>query len=169
MMETVKNSLDKFLKVSSVVLFAALVLTVMWQVFSRQVLSSPSAWSEELARYLFAWLGFFATALVFSERGHISVDVLIRKLSPKLQKVVAVIIQLAIISFAGLFLTWGGLRAAMTAWGQNLTALPTTIGPLFLVMPITGVLIVFYAIYHIWAILKGSEYLISPDENPQVV
>ena len=34
-METVKNALDKGLRVISVALFALLVLIVVWQVFSR--------------------------------------------------------------------------------------------------------------------------------------
>ena len=73
-MTAVKNALDRILTWACVALFAVLVLDVSWQVFARQVLNSPSGWSEELAKYLFIWLGLFGAALVFGERGHIAVD-----------------------------------------------------------------------------------------------
>jgi TRAP-type C4-dicarboxylate transport system permease small subunit len=69
-----KQALDRVLAAASIVLFVLLVVIVAWQVVTRQIIKDPSAWSEEAARYTFVWLGFFATALVFSERGHIAVD-----------------------------------------------------------------------------------------------
>ncbi|MFH5823561.1 TRAP transporter small permease [Georgenia sp. AZ-5] len=162
-MHAVKKVLDKLLAGASVLLFAVLVIDVVWQVFSRQVLRDPSTWSEELARYTFVWLGFFAAALVFSERGHIAVDFVVRKLPGGVQRAMSVLVQLLIIAFAVIVLVWGGWRAAMGAWGQNLTALPTTIGPMYMVMPITGVLIAFYAIYHIFAVLRREEDVVEAD------
>ncbi len=156
-MRTLKNVLDKVLAAACVVLFAVLVLDVVWQVFSRQVIGDPSTWSEEAARYIFVWLGFFAAALVFSERGHIAVDFLVRKLPRGIERAVAVLVQVAIIAFAGIGLVWGGWRAAQGTWATNLTALPTQIGKMYLVMPVTGTLIVIYALYHVTAVLRGDE------------
>lgn len=168
-MEAIRRGLDRVLQIASVVLFALLVVVVVWQVFTRQVLNSPSAWTEELARYTFVWVGLFATALVFSERGHIAVDFVVRKFSPATQKVVAVVVQLAIISFAVVVLVYGGLRAANGAWNQSLSALPTQVGVMYLAMPICGALIAFYAVYHLQAVLRDEEEAIDTDEDPQVV
>ena len=168
-MEPIKKSLDRVLQLASVVLFAVLVVIVVWQVFSRQVLNSPSAWTEEAARYTLVWVGLFATALVFSERGHIAVDFVVKKFSGSGQKAVAVIVQLSIIFFALVVLVYGGLRASSGAWGQSLSALPLTVGQMYLVMPITGVMIAFYAVYHLQAVLRDTEEAIAHDENPQVV
>lgn len=168
-METIKKGLDQVLRLASVVLFALLVLVVVWQVFSRQVLDSPSAWTEELARYTFVWVGLFATALVFSERGHIAVDFVVKKFSESQQKVVAVCVQVAIIFFAVVVLVYGGIRAADGAWNQQLSALPTQVGVMYLAMPITGAMIAFYAVYHLIAVLRGEEEPIDIDEDPQVV
>ena len=41
-----------------VVLFLAMTITVIIQVFFRFVIQSPLRWTEELARYLMIWLGF---------------------------------------------------------------------------------------------------------------
>lgn len=168
-MEPIKRGLDRVLKAASVVLFALLVLVVVWQVFSRQVLNSPSAWTEEAARYTFVWVGLFATALVFSEGGHIAVDFVVGKFAPVAQKVVAVGVQLSIIFFALVVLVYGGIRASSGAWGQSLSALPTQVGVMYLAMPITGVMIAFYAVYHLQAILRGAEDPLEHDHDPQVV
>lgn len=168
-MDVIKKSLDTMLRLAVIVLFALLVVIVVWQVFSRQVLKSPSAWTEEAARYTFVWVGLFATALVFSERGHIAVDAVVTRFSPRAQKIVAVIVQLSIIGFALMVLVYGGWRASRGAWGQSLSALPTQVGVMYLAMPITGLMIAFYAIYHLMAILRGEEEAIETDIEPQVV
>lgn len=167
-MQSIKKASDKFLAAACVILFAVLVMTVVWQVFSRQVLNSPSAWTSELAQYLFVWLGLFGAALVFAERGHIAVDFLVRKFPDRVEKATALFVQAAIITFAGLILIWGGYRVAEQSWNQALSGLPVTIGPLYLVMPITGVLIIFYAVYHIVAILRGEEEA-TEDTEPDVI
>ena len=154
-METVKNALDKGLRVISVALFALLVLIVVWQVFSRQILQNPASWTEELARFTFVWLGFFAATLVFAERGHIAVDFLVRNSPPRIQKASGILSEVSIIAFAILVLVWGGGRAARGTWGQGLGALPAQLGMVYLVMPIAGVLITFYAVYHLLGILTG--------------
>lgn len=167
-MHALKNGLDTFLKWASVVLFALLVVIVVWQVFTRQVIGSPATWTEEAARYTFVWLGFFAAALVFSERGHIAVDFVVRLLPDPVQRGIAVLVQLAIITFAWIVLVYGGWRASQGAWNQNLTALPATVGQMYLVMPIAGVLIIVYALYHVVAVIRRTEAAVE-DTEPDVV
>lgn len=168
-MEPVKKGLDQVLKGATIVLFAILVVIVVWQVFSRQVLNAPSAWTEEAARYTFVWTGLFATALVFSERGHIAVDFVVTRFSVAGQKAVGIGVQLSIILFAVAVLVYGGTRAARGAWGQSLSALPTQVGVMYLVLPITGVMIAFYAIYHLQAVLRDTEDPLEHDDEHQVV
>lgn len=156
-MNKLKDAIDSALKVICVTLFAFLVLIVIWQVMARQVFSAPSTWSEELSKYVFVWLSFFALTLLFSERAHIAVAFLATKLPQKLQNLVGVIVNILIIAWALLVLTYGGLQAATNAWEQNLTALPVSIGPMYLCMPICGILITLACIYHTVYILKGNE------------
>ncbi|WP_134773660.1 TRAP transporter small permease [Ornithinimicrobium flavum] len=155
-MNIVKSTLDQVLRWASVVLFAALVLIVVWQVVSRS-LGSASTWSEEAARYTFVWLGFFASALVFSEKGHIAVDFLVRKQPPKGQLATAVLAQVSVLAMALLILVWGGLRASAGAWNQQLSSLPATVGGMYTVMPLTGAIIAFFAAYHLVELLQGKE------------
>lgn len=167
-MTRAKLLLDRLLTWACVVLFAVLVVDVTWQVFTRQVLDQPSTWSEELAKYLFIWLGLFASALVFGERGHIAVDFAVKKLPAKVQVAVAVLVQLSILVFTALVLIWGGLRVVDLAWEQNLTGLPVNVGPLYLALPISGVLIALYTLYHLVRILTGAERAVE-DAEPDVL
>lgn len=147
--DSVKRGLDRAMTVVCVALFAILVAVVTWQVFTRQILNSPSQWSESLSRYLFVWVGLFGAALVFGERGHLAIDVGVRQLPQKIQKWIAVLVQAIIIAFSAYLLVWGGWRAAMNAWQQNLSGLPTTVGPWYLAMPIAGIVIIVYSVYHL--------------------
>ena len=155
-MKALTKVLDKVLATACVVLFALLVVVVVWQVFTRQVLHNPAAWTEEVSRYVFVWLGLFATALVFSERGHIAVDFVARKLPLGVQKANRVLIQVLITSFALIVLVYGGWRAGQGAWNQSLQALPFTLGQMYIVMPITGILIAIYAVNNIIDVLSGA-------------
>ena len=116
-MKTLKAGLDRTLEWVCVGLFAALVVTVAWQVFTRQVLSSPSGWSEELAKYLFVWLGLFGAALVFGERGHIAVDVLVRRLPEAGQRAFGMLSHVLVLTFTALVLVYGGISIARSTPG----------------------------------------------------
>ena len=165
----VKNAVDKVLTFVCVVLFTTLVLDVVWQVFARQVLDAPSAWSEELAKYLFIWLGLLAAALVFGERGHVAVDLLVQRAPLGVQRVLMVLVQLAVLAFAGLALVWGGWQVVDLAWNQKLTALPVNVGQLYLVLPISGVLIAGYTVHHLVRIVTGAERPVDPDAEVETL
>lgn len=156
-MESLKKFLDTCLYWIVVVLFALLAVIVVWQVFSRQILGDPATWTDEGARMSFVWLGLFASAYVFGERGHIAVEYLARKTPARIERSVAVGVQLVVLAFALVILVWGGWAAAQNAWSQQLSALPFTYGHMYLAMPITGVLVTFYALHHVRGLLTGAE------------
>ncbi|WP_461409512.1 TRAP transporter small permease, partial [Georgenia sp.] len=161
--------LDRVLSVACIVLFAVLVVVVTWQVFSRQVLSDPSTWSEEAARYVFVWLGLFGSALVFSERGHIAVDFLVRKFPKPLMRATLIFVQLTIIALAAIVFVYGGWKYIQQSSGQQLSALPFNVGQMYVVMPITGMLIIWYAVTHLIEALRVSDptSLLAVDEEAE--
>lgn len=158
-MEAVKKVLDVVLYWITVVLFTLLVIIVVWQIFSRQVLQTPATWTDEGARLTFVWLGLFASAFVFGERGHVAVEFVVRKFPDAGEKIIAIVVQVIVLAFALVALVWGGWRASMNAWTQELSALPFTFGQMYLALPISGVLMAFYSVYYIQGISRG---IISP-------
>jgi len=165
----VKQVLDRVLSWICIVLFAALVLDVGWQVFARQVLNAPSGWSEELAKYLFIWLGLLGGALVFGERGHVAADLAVQRAPESVQRVTAVLVQLSILAFAALTLIWGGYLVVRLTWDQTLTGLPVNVGWMYLALPISGVITAFYTVYHLIHISTGDEVAIDPDAETALV
>lgn len=156
-MTAFKGVLSKFLGIVSVIIFAVLVLVTTWQVVSRQALNDPSTWSEELSKILFVWLSFVGSAFLFGERGHIAVDYLARRFPLRVQKIMAVFVQLVILFFALVAMVWGGYLAASIAWNQNLTALPLAIGWVYVVIPVAGLFIAVFALIDLVAVLTGRE------------
>lgn len=154
-MQLLTKGLNRSLGVATALLFTVMVLAVVWQVFTREVIQSPAAWTEELAKYVFVWTSLIGAALVFSERGHIAVTFLVERLPRPVRMSVAVLIQLVILVFALAILVYGGLLAAQNSWSQQLTALPGTIGQAYLILPVSGALIALIAVLHIVEDLRG--------------
>lgn len=152
-----KNMLTRVLGIISVILFAILVCVTVWQVFSRQVLNDPSTWSEELSKILFVWLSFSGSAFLFGERGHIAVDFIARKLPLAGQRILQVIAQIIVVLFAVLAMIWGGYLASSIAWNQQMTALPLTLGWVYVIIPIAGVFIAIFAVIDLIAVATGKE------------
>lgn len=166
----VRGVLDRILALICVVAFTALVIIVAWQVFTREVLNDSATWTEESARYMFVGLALFAAAYVFSERGHIAVEILVERLPERAQLAMAVLIELIVIGFTVLVFMIGGIRIAENAWGQNLSTLPLSVGQAYLALPVAGALIIFYSVYHVLGVLSGAERPTPEfDENAEAI
>lgn len=164
------NIIKKILEVICAVLFTVLVVIVVWQVIARQILDNPQAWTEEASRMTFVWLGLFASAFVFAERGHTAVDFAVSKLPAGAQKGVAIAVQAIIVFFAISLMVWGGFRAGQGAGNQHLAALSfLTLGQMYMVLPITGVLIALFGLQNIINIANGSEPAFAASDEEELL
>lgn len=136
----------------TIALFAALFLDVMWGVISRYVPGiRPSDWTEELAVYLLVWVSLYGAAITYRGYGHLGVDYFVSKLDPSAQRVVAVIVEIAVLIFAGFALVYGGYRLVFDtlAAGQLTPVLQWRIGYLYSAVPISGLFICAFCIEHL--------------------
>ncbi|MDC0936411.1 TRAP transporter small permease [Pirellulales bacterium] len=69
-------------------LFAATIVVVLLQVVSRYLLDNSLTWTEELSRYLFAWIIFLGAALGVRDQSHIKIDFFVAHFPKPLQRVV---------------------------------------------------------------------------------
>lgn len=145
------------LKVLCIVLFSVLVLVVVWQVFTRQVLGAPSSWTTVTAQYMFVWLSLFAATLVFGERGHIAVDVIAQRAPGISRRVLVVAVQASTLAFAALGMVWGGLRGVAMSWEQVIPGFPFTVGHMYLALPVSGLMIAFLALEDLLLAIRGDE------------
>ena len=153
----IRQGLLSALKLMCIVLFSVLVLVVVWQVFTRQVLGAPSPWATVTAQYMFVWLSLFAATLVFGERGHIAVDVLAQRAPRVSRRVLMVLVQACTLAFAALAMVSGGLRGVSISWDQVIPGFPFTVGHMYLALPVTGLMIAFLALEDLLLAVRGDE------------
>ena len=155
-MNTVRNILNKILRVFAGGSFIAMVLLTCWQVFTRYILNNPSSWSEELVGYLFAWMSLFGAALVAGERGHMNIPLLVDNAGPKLKLALNVFSEIIACLFSAIILVYGGMQITSLAMGQMTSSLGVPVGLFYVVLPLCGVLIVIYTILNIIGIIKDG-------------
>lgn len=146
------NRLTRVLEWFTIALFAALFLCVLWGVVSRYVPGiRPSAWTEELSVYLLVWVSLIGATLTYRGYGHLGVDYFVSKLDPSAQRVVAIIVEIVVLIFAGFALGYGGFRLVndTLAAGQLTPVLQWRIGYLYSAVPISGVFFCAFAIEHL--------------------
>ena len=104
----VKFWMDKFLSIACAVLLSFMTILVLIQVFSRYVLNSPVAFTEELVRYSLIWTGFIGAAYAFSTREHMSLTLVRDKFTGKAHTALLVAIDGLILLLAIFVITIGG-------------------------------------------------------------
>jgi len=146
-----KNKLDKILEKILVGLMSVLVLDVLWQVLSRYILASPSSFTDELAGFLLIWVGLLGAAYVAGQKQHLAIDLLLQKSSPNNQRNLIRFINGCIGLFALAVMVVGGSWLVMTRFmfEVNSAALQIPLGYVYLVLPISGLIILFYSIIFI--------------------
>ena len=146
-MKTVKNILDKVTSYASVFIFIMMVLMVTYQVVARYIFSAPSSVTEILTRYSFVWLIIISATYMFGQREHINIAVVKDKLPKKAKRIVNIIIEWV----------FGGFKITHMNFVQFDSILHIPTGIIYSIIPICGVIIIFYSIYNIGLELKKDE------------
>jgi TRAP-type C4-dicarboxylate transport system permease small subunit len=147
-MDRVVRILDVVLKNVLIVLMVALVAAVSWQVISRYVFSSPSSWTEEVARFLMIWIGLLGAAYAFRTRVHLGLDLLPKKLTGRSREILRLFTLVVIVLFSVTVLIIGGGNLVALTWElkQYSAVLGMPIAFVYSVIPTAGLLICIYAI-----------------------
>ncbi len=142
-----KQVVDRVLEWALIVIMAVMTLNVLWQVFTRFVLDDPSSFTDELARYLLIWAGVLGASYGVSKRFHLAIDLLPRKLEGNARARLEVFIECCILFFAVCVMVIGGaqLVSITLQLDQTSAALQVPLGYVYIVIPVAGVLIVFYS------------------------
>ena len=156
-MEVAKRAVDRILGGVLIAIMGVSVLNVLWQVFTRFVLNAPSSFTEELARFLLIWIGVLGAGYAVGQRDHLALELLPERLEGRRRAWLQIAIQGCIIAFAVAALIVGGLRLVYVqlTLGQTSASLDIPIGAVYLVLPLTGVVMVFYALTHIRGHLRA--------------
>ncbi|MEL6273999.1 MAG: TRAP transporter small permease [Bacteroidota bacterium] len=141
-----KAIVDKYLGYLLVVLMVIMTLDVLWGVVTRYIFGSQAGWTGELARFLLIWISLLGAAYVSGQNQHLAIDLLSHQLNPQQRnRLVGIINGLAIL-FALLVLVIGGIRLVYITQilAQRSPALGLPMAFVYTVLPVSGLLIIFY-------------------------
>ena len=141
-----------------------LVFNVLLQVFMRYIVGSPVTFTEELARYLLVWLGFIAASYAYGQRLHLALDLLVVKLQGGKKKALNVLIHCLVGIFSLSVLVYGGSQLVYLTYilEQFSPALGLSLSIVYLVIPISGITILLYAVSFILKEVGGSPDAAEP-------
>ena len=106
---TIKKYMNKVLAACCAVLLTFMTFLVLWQVFTRYVLNSPAAFTEELVKYSLLWTGFIGAAYAFSTREHMALTLVRDKLTGRPHQILVIFIDALILLLAIFVITIGGI------------------------------------------------------------
>ncbi|VAX20366.1 TRAP-type transport system, small permease component, predicted N-acetylneuraminate transporter [hydrothermal vent metagenome] len=146
-----KIKVDKVIQNLLVLLMTLMVLNVLWQVFTRFIMNDPSSFTDELSRYLLIWLGLLGAAYVTGQKMHLAIDYLLNKTKPKVKGILEYVINISILLFALFVLVIGGFNlVSLTLYLKQISAaLQIQLGYVYIVLPLSGLLIMFYSAVNI--------------------
>jgi TRAP-type C4-dicarboxylate transport system permease small subunit len=155
----VRKKIEKALERLMIFLMGFLVIDVLWQVTSRYVLSSPSSFTDELAGFLLIWVGLFGSAYVSGKNEHLAIDLLLHKTGPAGKKRLEIFIQSTIVLFCFSVLVIGGAWLVYTRFALDVrsAALHVPLGYVYIVLPLSGLLAMYFAIDNIAGILRKKD------------
>lgn len=162
--QTVGKISEKLALITTVLPFLLMCL-VVYEVFMRYVLKSPTVWSMEMNQFLFCAIIALGAAYTLKTDGHVSVDILYNRMRPRVKAVfdiIGTVIVLAVLCIA----FWKTGESAVDALRRHETTgsmwNPVT-WPIKMVIPVS---IIFFLLQGVAKLLESVIHLIT-GEMPQ--
>jgi len=153
--------LDRLVFAAIVLLMAAMVTDVTIQVLWRYVFQDPPTWTEELARYLFAWEIFLGAGLAFGRKAHIVVDVVFIALRGTTRRIFVILGDVIVLAFL-LALLWQGAGMVVLTGDTYSTALHLNIGIVYAALPVGAAIGAVFLLANLIRFLGGDEIPAEP-------
>lgn len=135
---------------------------IIFQVFTRYVLSIPLPWSEEIARLMVVWLTFVGAGFVSSRNAHIAVDILAVYL-PKRLAAASQIFALLLVAAASAYMIWAAISLMVLTGPLKMTASSLPMPVLY------GAVLAGYLMILGHTLLNIALHLRHPEEIPDAV
>lgn len=145
---TIRQKIDKIIEFALISIMSILVIDVLWQVFSRYVLADPSSFTDELAGFLLIWVGLLGAAYVAGKNEHLAIDLLLQKTKGAKKRRLQIFINVIVGVFALFVMVVGGSWLVYTRFylGVTSAALALPLGYVYIIVPISGILTMYYSI-----------------------
>jgi TRAP-type transport system small permease protein len=165
----IAGAIERILDAVLLAALAVMVASIAYQVFGRYVLNHSPSWTEEVARFLMAWITMLGSAAVIRTEGHIAVTVVgggggggvgggggAPPSPPRLREAVRWLRDVIIITTAGA-LAWYGYGFAMIGARRASPALEISMYWPFLAIPVGAAMIALLLVLHRLGQLRGED------------
>ena len=149
------------------VMFWALAAVVFAQFFSRYVLNSSLAWTEEIARYLLICVGFLGSVMAVRKGTHIYVEAFYRFLPHRVGRIMCTAVDIIQVLFygTGAWITWKILPIMNKHW---MVSIRFPMSAIYIVVFAGFVLMFFRSVLIGWRHYRESfvPFVDPPGEEP---
>lgn len=158
-----KKTIDKIISNVSIIVMVLLVICVIWQVFSRYILKSPSTITDEIARFSMIWVGLLGASYTVGLQKHLSIDLFTHRLSPKKKFISNIFINICIFIFSLTVMIFGGLTLVLNVYntGQISPSMQIPMSYIYIAIPFSGILMLLYSslfiIENILSFIRGEK------------
>jgi TRAP-type C4-dicarboxylate transport system permease small subunit len=127
----------------------ALVLisaVIPWAVYTRYVLNRAASWPEPLAVLLMIVLTFFGAAACYRVGLHMRVGFFVSLLPGRLQRAIALLVELLMAAIALFMVDWG-IKLVAATWQNSIADFPSlSVGVTYLPIPIGGAILLLFVL-----------------------
>lgn len=158
-MDRLTRAITKTLGTFLVFLMATIIMDVTWQVVTRFILRNPSSFTEELAGFLLIWIGLLGASYALYTRAHLGIDILTARITGAQKNLVEILIFAVVSLFALFVLVLGGIRLVNLTFTLNQIspAMGIPMGYVYLVLPITGILMIYFSMSFIVTVVLKKQ------------
>lgn len=156
---TIIRLIDRALAGTLIVAMISILLTVIWQVVSRYVLKDPASITEELSRFILIWIGILGAAYAYRQNAHLGFNLIVERQSLKVKRLLLTCVEIIVIIFCVLVMVYGGseLVSLTLELEQISAALGIKMGLIYSVLPLSGALIIAYALVNITTLWRNNK------------
>lgn len=161
--------LGKWLSLLMLVIFALLIA----EVFFRYVAGAPKVWTGELTQMLFGVYAVLSGGYIMAHRGHVNVDIVYSRFSPRTRAIVDIFTSLLFFLFVGALLYFGSSLAyeSMSFWERSQSAWDPPIWPVKLAIPVGAALLLMQGIVKlvqdVLIALGGEPVALLDEDTPE--
>lgn len=158
---------ERLISYLAMIFLVAMILIVSTTVFTRYLFNFTFRWTDEVALLMMIWFGFLGMALGVKNSVHLSIEYFMSLFPENYQKYIYKFEDILVGLFGGFMLKYGwDLYNATKA--TVLPATQWTRGLLFIMFPLSGILILIYSIAKFFGILSEEHRTIQKESEEKI-
>lgn len=130
-------------------------ILVVINIVLRYVFNSGLVWSEEVATGCFVWSVFIGAVAVFKHRGHVGVDIIVKRMPQGMQKAIGLITDIILVALNG-YMSYLSIIYISKSYTKMTPVLGISSVYISSSVLIAFVLMTLYSIKFVWQDVTGS-------------